>query len=365
MKAAFFNSTFYMGRAASGWPTPRTIYSNERARFSLDEALAQFGLADEVGFDWVTLAEHHYGPVGLTPNPMVFAAALTQVVKRAKIAILGSNIPMLNPIRVAEEYAMLDTLTGGRIVAGLIRGTPNEYVTYNVNPAESRARFQEALQLIRRIWTEPEPFGWQGRYFKYRVICIWPRPVQQPHPPVYMSGSSPESAVFAAENRVSLGIAVSTVPLAKRAFALYRDRAREVGWEPAKDDALYRLSFHVAESDAQAMKDFEESANHPQRLSPIQLNRALEQTVATTGYYGSDVTKQSARNTRAAGLRERVESGQVVIGGPDTVVEQIARIGEELGVGVLDLVPAFQIGAPTRRSIEMFGREVLPRIRSF
>jgi len=353
-----------MGRAAFGWPTPRTQYSDERAQFSLNEALEQFRLADEVGFDWVTLAEHHFGPVGLTPNPMVFAAAMAQVVKRAKIAILGSNIPMLNPVRVAEEYAMLDTLTGGRVVAGLIRGTPNEYVTYNVNPAESRPRFEEALQLIRRIWTEPEPFAWQGRYFKYRSICIWPRPVQTPHPPIYMSGSSPESAVFAAENRVSLGIAVSTVPLAKAALTLYRKRARETGWEPAKDDGLYRLSFHVAESDAQAMKDFEDSHNHPQRLSPIQMNRQLEQTVATTGYYGSDVTKQSARNTRAAGLEDRIRSGQVVIGSPDTVVKQISWIADELAVGILDLVPAFQIGAPTRRSIEMFGKDVLPRIRA-
>ena len=364
MKAAFFNSTFYMGQAAGGWPTPRTVYSDERAQFSLQEALEQFRLADEVGFDWVTLAEHHFGPVGLTPNPMVFAAALSEVVKRAKIAILGSNIPMLNPVRVAEEYAMLDTLTNGRVVAGLIRGTPNEYVTYNVNPAESRARFEEALQLIRHIWTEPQPFAWQGRYFKFRSICIWPRPVQAPHPPIFMSGSSPESAVFAAENRVSLGIAVSTVPLAKEALRRYRERASETGWEPTKHDSLYRLSFHVADSDDQAMQDFEDSRNHPQRLSPIQMNRQLERTVATTGYYGSDVTKQSARNTRAAGLQDRIESGQVLIGSPDTVVRQIAWIAEELGVGILDVVPAFQSGAPTRRSIELFGKEVLPRIKA-
>ena len=364
MKAAFFNSTFYMGQAANGWPTPRTQYSDERARYSLQEALDQFELADQAGFDWVTLAEHHYGPVGLTPNPMVMAAAMAQVVKRAKIAILGSNIPMLNPIRIAEEYAMLDTLTQGRVVAGLIRGTPNEYVTYNVNPAESRARFEEALLLIKHIWTEPQPFGWQGRYFQYRSICIWPRPVQQPHPQIFMSGSSPESAAFAAEAKVSLGIAVSTVQLAKASFGIYRTRAEELGWTPSKDDCLYRLSFHVAESDEQALKDVEESHNHPQRLSPIMMNRALERTVAGTGYYGSDVTKQSARNTRSAGLNDRIDSGQLIIGSPDTVVHQIERIGEELGVGVLDLVPAFQIGQPTRRSIELFGREVLPRVRN-
>ena len=105
-------------------------------------------MADQLGFDWVSVAEHHYAPFSLTPNPMIMAGALTQRVKRAKIALLGASIPINNPIRVAEEFAMLDTITGGRVIAGMLRGTPNEYVTYNINPAESRARFDEALKLV-------------------------------------------------------------------------------------------------------------------------------------------------------------------------------------------------------------------------
>ena len=135
----------------------------------------------------------------MTPNPMVVAGALTQIVKRAKIAVLGPTVPILNPVRVAEELAMLDTMTSGRIIAGMMRGTPNEYVTYNVNPSESRARFAEAMEIIRRAWTEPQPFGWQGRYYQYRTISMWPRPVQQPHPPLYMSASSPEAGEYAAQ----------------------------------------------------------------------------------------------------------------------------------------------------------------------
>ena len=127
--------------------------------------------------------------VFLTPNPMVMAGALTQRVRRANV-LLGPNIPIQNPVRVAEEFAMLDTLTDGRVVAGMLRGTSNEYVTYNINPAESRGRFDEALQIIRRAWSEPQPFGWWGSYYEYRSISIWPRPVQQPQPPMYMSRSS-------------------------------------------------------------------------------------------------------------------------------------------------------------------------------
>ena len=192
MKAALFSPVAYHGNASPAGRCRPTSIRRKSAAHSFNTALDQFRLADEIGFDWVTVAEHHFAPFSLTPNPMVFAGALTQVVKRAKIAVLGPILPMLNPVRVAEEFAMLDTMTGGRIVAGMLRGTPNEYVTYNINPSESRARFEEAFQLIRHAWTETQPFGWQGRYYSFRSISVWPRPVQQPHPPIYMSGSSPE-----------------------------------------------------------------------------------------------------------------------------------------------------------------------------
>src|SRR5947208_6684990 len=187
MKAALFSAVPYLGPAGRGmWPVPADSYSAEVAEASMQLSLEQFELADQIGFDWVTVAEHHYAPMSLTPNPMVMAGALTQRVKRATIALLGADIPILNPLRVAEEFSMLDTLTGGRVIAGMLRGTTNEYVTYGVNPSESRERFEEAMEIIVRAWTEPQPFGWQGRYYEYRAISIWPRPVQQPHPPIYI-----------------------------------------------------------------------------------------------------------------------------------------------------------------------------------
>jgi len=363
MKAAFFSPVFYLAPASGGWPTPASRYSAQEARRSMLTALEQFRLADEVGFDWVTVAEHHYGPIGLTPNPMVFAGALTQVVRRAHIALLGPNIPILNPVRVAEEFAMLDTLTNGRVIAGMLRGTPNEYVTYNTNPAESRDIFEEAILLIQHAWKQSQPFGWEGRHFQFRSISIWPRPLQQPHPPIYMSGSSQESASFAARNRISLGLAVTTVPQAAVSIACYREAARAAGWTPQPDNILYRLSFHVAKSDGQARTDLEESRRLPQRLSPVKANLELEAAVASTGYYGTDVSKQRARVLQSQGVDDQIAAGQIVIGSADTVRSQIAQIAERLGAGVLDLVPAFQSGEPTFRSIRLFGEEVLPRIR--
>jgi alkanesulfonate monooxygenase SsuD/methylene tetrahydromethanopterin reductase-like flavin-dependent oxidoreductase (luciferase family) len=346
------------------WPVPSEQFSADVAERSMQASLEQFELADQLGFDWVTVAEHHFAPMSLTPNPMVMAGALTQRVKNARIALLGSNIPILNPVRVAEEFAMLDALTGGRVVAGMLRGTSNEYVTYATNPAESRERFEEALELIVKAWTEPQPFGWQGRYYEYRAISIWPRPVQQPHPPIYMSGSSPESGEFAARNRVKLGFAFTTVPLAAKAASFYRDRAADYGWCPEPEDVLYRLTAHVAETDQQAIDDLLSAGAGEGRRGFSQSNQVLDDTAAQLGYYGRDVEGQRGR-LEPHGFDERIELGQLLVGSPATVLKQIERVRDALGCGILDLI--FQpLGRDkTLRSIELFGTEVLPHMRDF
>jgi alkanesulfonate monooxygenase SsuD/methylene tetrahydromethanopterin reductase-like flavin-dependent oxidoreductase (luciferase family) len=352
-----------MGPAPRGmWPVPSQSFSAEVAERSMETSLEQFELADQLGFDWVTLAEHHFAPMSLTPNPMIMAGALTQRVKRAKIALLGSNIPILNPVRVAEEFAMLDALTGGRVVAGMLRGTTNEYVTYATNPAESRERFEEALELIVKAWTEPQPFGWQGRFYEYRAISIWPRPVQTPHPPIYMSGSSPESGEFAARNHLSLGFAFTNVPLAARAAHYYRAQACACGWSPTPDDVLYRLSIHVADTDQQAIDDLLAAGAAERRGGLSTANKALDEAAARLGYYGRDVENQRGR-LEIREFKERIELGQLLVGSPETVLQQICTIQESLGCGILDLI--FQpVGRDkTLKSIELFGREVLPRIR--
>lgn len=360
MKAALFCTSRYIGKAPEGiWPLPGKYFAPDIAARSMDTTIEQFKLADTFGFDWVTVAEHHYSPLSMTPNPMIFAGALSQVVHRAKIAVLGPTLPILNPVRVAEEFAMLDTMTGGRIIAGMMRGTPNEYVTYNINPSESRARFAEAIELIRRAWTEPEPFGWQGRYYQYRTISIWPRPVQQPHPPLYMSGSSPEAGEFAAQNRIGLGFAFTTIQAAAKAAAYYRERAHEAGWAPTPDDIIYRVGFHVAETDEEAFADM--SATGP-RVALTTANAAINEAIAESSYYGRDQAQVTRTATRQ--LRDRIEIGQVLVGSPDTVIDQIKRIRSEIGAGILDCPLAAQLGEKTLRSIKLFGTEVLPRIRS-
>jgi alkanesulfonate monooxygenase SsuD/methylene tetrahydromethanopterin reductase-like flavin-dependent oxidoreductase (luciferase family) len=363
MKATLFSRVPYIGPApASGWPVPGASFSPDAALESVEAAFEQFELADQLGFDWITLAEHHYAPLSLTPNPTVMAGAVSQRVRRARIALLGANLPTLNPVRVAEEFAMVDVLTGGRLVAGMLRGTPTEYVPYGTNPAESRERFEEALSLVVRAWTEPQPFGWLGRYYEYRTISIWPRPVQQPHPPIFMSGSSPESGELAARHRLHLGLAFTTVPLARDAARHYRERARAAGWEPASDHVLYRLPVHVADTDERALEDLRTSAVAAGPAAYTGSNRAVNEAVASAGYYGRDAATQRGRLQPRA-LQERVALGQLLVGSPDTVLGQIRAIRGELDAGILDLNFLAISRDAIMRSIELFGTKVLPRIR--
>ncbi|MBO0684273.1 MAG: LLM class flavin-dependent oxidoreductase, partial [Candidatus Dormibacteraeota bacterium] len=190
----------------STWSAAPADFDPELGRRAMEETLAEARLADELGFDWVSVSEHHYGPFTITPNAAVWAAAVSQHVRRAKIALLGPLVSMSNPVRVAEEIAMLDTLTGGRVVVLFLRGTPGEFATYHVNPDETRARTREASLLIARALTEPRPFGWEGRHFRFRNVSVWPGPVQRPHPPLFSSGNSFESATFAARQRHGLAM---------------------------------------------------------------------------------------------------------------------------------------------------------------
>src|SRR5215472_6553405 len=141
---------------------------------------------EALGFDWVSVAEHHYSLQRLTPAPIVVAAHLVACAKNIKIAVLGPIVSQSNPVQVAEELAMLDTLSDGRLVVGLLRGITGEYLSYGLNPIDARKPTTETMELILKAWTEPQPFGWQGRYFQFRGVAVWPRPSTEPHPPTYV-----------------------------------------------------------------------------------------------------------------------------------------------------------------------------------
>ena len=176
MKFSFFHLMPYTGlkREAHDWPFPNRYFDPQRANELYRSYVDSMIEAEKCGFDWVGCNEHHFSPYGLMANCNIIGGALAYQTSKAKIAMIGNLVPINNPIRVAEEYAMLDCMTGGRLVAGMMRGIPHEYIAYNIPPSESWGRQREAIELIIRAWTETEPFGWEGEYYQFRQISIWP-----------------------------------------------------------------------------------------------------------------------------------------------------------------------------------------------
>ena len=237
------------------WPARPEFCKRDVARASYDHSIAMARKADDLGFDWVSVSEHHYAPYILTPNPCVMAAALSQVTSRAKIALLGPLVPLVNPVRLAEEIAMLDQLSGGRVVVLFLRGTPNEHRTYDSDPAATRGMTQEGIDLIRKAWIDEEPFAWSGEHYRFSNIAVWPRTVQEPHPPVYGSGNSEESVRIAAERRMGIAFSFAPVDVVADWVRLYHAEAAKAGWQPRADQVIYRGTAYAAESDAQAHDD--------------------------------------------------------------------------------------------------------------
>jgi alkanesulfonate monooxygenase SsuD/methylene tetrahydromethanopterin reductase-like flavin-dependent oxidoreductase (luciferase family) len=196
----------------SAWVTlPNSYYDPVKGHALYQRYLDELEYADELGFDGVCVNEHHQTAYGLMPIPAVTAGALARRTRRAKIAVLGRALPLLNnPLVVAEEYAMLDSITGGRLVAGFVRGIGAEYHSSGTNPAESHERFHEAHDLILRAWTEPGPFLFESKHYHFRYVNVWPRPTRSR---IRLYGFPRRAAVRRSNGPVTRGESIPTCKL--------------------------------------------------------------------------------------------------------------------------------------------------------
>ena len=358
MKVSYFETGRYVPPPdmPREWPVPSGAYDPDVGAAAFRGMVERVKFVEQLGFDWVSVSEHHYSPRILTPSPIVSATWLASRTDKIKIAMLGPIVPVNNPIRIAEEIAMLDTLAPDRIVVGLLRGTTNEYLSYDLNPAEARERTDEGMELVLKAWTEPQPFGWQGRHFQYRTVSIWPRP-QGAHPPTYALGTSAEAGEFAARHHIGLGVSYGTFELMAKSTQYYRERCAHYGWEPQPDDIIYRANMILGETDDAA----EEALRGRDKQAPFPVRAGLRDALI-----GADISRNVAGERRPANV-----GGVLPIsfcGGPDRVVDQLRRCREQIGAGVVDLSlqdPGTGDTDSMMRALELFGRKVLPRIREF
>jgi alkanesulfonate monooxygenase SsuD/methylene tetrahydromethanopterin reductase-like flavin-dependent oxidoreductase (luciferase family) len=345
-----------------GWPVPGSRWEPQRGLESMRRAFELFDMAVDAGFDMITVAEHHYGANSLVPSPAVLAAALAQRYSDVTIGMLGPVLPLSQPVRIAEEIAMVDVISGGRTLVGLFRGVPNEHLVSDIDPAATRDMFAEALALILRAWTEPEAFGWEGRNYRVRTVSTFPRPIQLPHPPLVLAATSPEAARWNAERGFLLGIFGATVSLERAAeFAsAYRDEAAARGRPAADSDIVYRAHVYVADSDAQADADQVDYGigNVHLLMAPEAQRAEAAGKVLQALFRGPG---GPARGQPPSLPRDRPE----FIGSPESVVAQIRASREQIGWGLLDGVFTYPRlpWEKARHSLELFAQEVLPALR--
>lgn len=171
---------------------PRDLYDPKIGHCLYNEYLDELEFADQMGFDSIGVNEHHQNAYGMMPSPNIIIAALARRTRNASLVVLGNSIALYNPpVRVAEEFAMLDVISGGRLVAGFPVGTPMDAnFCYGEVPATLREKYKEAHDLILRAWTEKRVYSFNGKYTKLRYVNLWPRPLQEPYPPVWVPGGT-------------------------------------------------------------------------------------------------------------------------------------------------------------------------------
>jgi alkanesulfonate monooxygenase SsuD/methylene tetrahydromethanopterin reductase-like flavin-dependent oxidoreductase (luciferase family) len=343
MKVSYLGMTSYEGPAPGieVWPAPSAYCDPAIASASIERTLALCEKAEALGFDWVSVSEHHYAPYMMTPNPAVMAAAITQRVKKAKIALLGPLVPLSNPVRLAEELAMLDAMSGGRLVVLFLRGTPNEHNTYDTPPAQTRSMTQEGIDLIVKAWQEDKPFSWKGENYEFRTVSVWPRVMQKPHPLLYGSGNSEESIQFAAKRRMGIAFSFAPPEAIRGWIELYRTASAKEGWEPTPEHVIYRSLTYIAETDqraeAEAMAFFGAKTAEQAKLQSATMGGPPVNSLILKPYF---------------------------LGSPKSVLEGF-EVLKQCGVGVVDMV--FTIGSHDQQvnAMELFAKHVLPTIKEW
>lgn len=352
----------------SAWTwLPNSLYDPQHGQTLYNNYLDELVLAEDLGFDGVCVNEHHQNAYGTMPSPNLMGAILARQTKRVKIAVIGNALPLYNPpTRVAEEFAMIDVISGGRLIAGLVVGGGPEYYSYNINPTNAREMYDEAMELVLRCWTEPGPFEHYGKFYKLRNVNIWPRPIQLPHPTIWIPGAgSQETIELVAKRRFAyMGIPYFHLDVFRKNFDMFRTACDKNGYTADPEQMGWLLPIYTAETDEQAWAEYEEHLWYfirkllkglivfpPGYTSPRSMAR-IKQYLKK--FMGSVETR-----------KELEDGGYVVVGSPKTVRERLESYIKELGVG--NLLGLFQLGTlPTelaRKNMTLFANEVLPHLR--
>jgi alkanesulfonate monooxygenase SsuD/methylene tetrahydromethanopterin reductase-like flavin-dependent oxidoreductase (luciferase family) len=362
------------------YPLPKDHFDPEIAARTYEEHLLIWEEMDKLGFDGVGLNEHHTTPHGLMNSPNMMAAVGAQRTNKLKFLLLGNLVPLHNPLRIAEELAMADCLSHGRILSGFARGVPREYNVYGVSMGESRARFEEAVDIIMKAWTEPK-FSYEGKFWSYKDIAIWPRPYQQPHPPVWVPFTgSKETIEWAAKYNFSAVIPDHHRGLTQDIVGYFAKQLASHGTSITPEHMCFFADAYVAQDRAAAIREY--SPFYLYFVHTLWHHGSLEKasSPAGTGYLssasydyikpenrvGAGVDREGMMRTTLADIERKIDNGELAWGSPKEVADQLIAGAERMGANTLLL--NMNVGAMTYEvfleQIRRFGRDVLPRLQA-
>lgn len=351
---------------------PNSYFDPVKGHALYNRYLDELELADELGFDGVAVNEHHQTAYGLMPAPNLIASALIERTRgtKVRIAVLGRALPIVNnPVTIAEEFAMLDNMSEGRLIAGFVRGIGCEYHSSMVNPILSHERFHEAHDLIVQAWTRDGPFDFVGEHYNLNYVSLWPRPVQLPHPPIWVpSQGSRETIewVAAPERKYPLLMAFSPVDTVVRFHEAYRKAALDFGYEVSGDQLGWSTPVYVGESDEEA---YAEAAPHIEALFNhffhIPLEYLFPPGYTSINSFQAMMEFRKGLATSKQTLSDLMTRGNCIVGSPKTVAARIRELHERTGFRLM--VPMIQFGTLpddlVRKSTRLFASEVAPALR--
>jgi alkanesulfonate monooxygenase SsuD/methylene tetrahydromethanopterin reductase-like flavin-dependent oxidoreductase (luciferase family) len=354
---------------------PNSVMEPRRAAELWDRYIREWQVADECGLN-VMVNEHHSTATCMNSAAPVIAGLLARVTTNARILLLGNPVAnRQDPVRVAEEMALVDVLSHGRLEVGFVRGVQYEVAATNTKPVRMTERMWEAIELITRAWTTHDgPFNWEGEFFHHRQVNIWPRPYQQPSPPVWVTAGSAGSATPIADRDYSIATFLGGFEGTRKVFRAYRDRLDETGKPVAGDEKFgYAALVYAGKTDAEGYEGARKL------LWYLQSNKVSKQFTFPPGYMPYHLRAAGLRGPQASApgapalspipdltslsVEDLIEKGLVFAGSAKTVAGQIERFYNHVG-GFGNLLLMGQAGhmghEETVRGIRCFAEDVVP-----
>ena len=373
--AVRFNAMHFMPYAAlpesyksvkSGWVDyPNKNFDAKKGRELYDRYIKELVLADQLGFDAVVVNEHHNTIYSMMPAPNLIAASIIPQTKNVRICVWGTPPNLTLPNRLAEEYAMLDVMSGGRLEVAFPLGTGMEYWANPINPATARDRFRESLDVMLKCWNEDGPTKHFGEFFTYRFLNPWVRPLQKAIPCYIVGTGSPETVEIAAQLGFGYASVFVTKVRAKELNENVRQRSKHYG-HTVKPDQLPILNFiYVAETQERAEAEY---LPHLERFFGDFL-RTTPQYLAPPGYLSVDQLKirAAAADKLHGGFDFKLlnESFFISVGTPDKVANDIGGWCDQMKTTHINSVMhvADMPHWKTVKNMTLFAEEVIPRVR--